>query len=152
VVGNTGDNVIRGGVGSDTLNGAAGNDTLHGGEGRDLLAGGAGADTFVFDTAVMKTTADTILDFSVAEGDRIYLSHKIFSGFGLGQLDASVFVIGTEAQDQGDRIIYDQATGQLFYDLDGTGGATRDIKPVLFAMLNPDGVKPALTHASFYII
>ncbi|WP_165820083.1 hypothetical protein [Microvirga sp. KLBC 81] len=152
VVGNAGDNVIRGGVGSDTLNGAAGNDTLHGGEGRDTLIGGSGADAFVFDTAVMKTAADSILDFSVAEGDRIYLSHKIFSGLGLGQLDASAFVLGTKAQDQGDRIIYDQATGQLFYDLDGTGGETRDIKPVLFATLNPDGVKPALTHASFYVI
>ncbi|WP_445501939.1 hypothetical protein [Microvirga sp. G4-2] len=152
VVGNAGDNVIRGGVGSDTLNGAAGNDTLHGGEGRDLLTGGAGADAFVFDTAVMKTAADTILDFSIAEGDRICLSHKIFSGLGLGQLDASVFVLGTEARDQDDRIIYDRATGQLFYDLDGTGGTTRDIRPVLFATLNPDGAKPDLTHASFYVI
>ena len=152
VLGNAGDNVIRGGVGSDTLNGAAGNDTLHGGDGRDLLIGGSGADAFVFDTAVMKTAADIIQDFSVADGDRIYLSHKIFSGLGLGQLSASVFVIGTEARDQDDRIIYDQATGQLFYDLDGTGGSTRDIKPILFATLNPDGVKPALTHASFYII
>lgn len=152
VVGNAGNNVIRGGVGSDTLNGAAGNDTLHGGEGRDQLIGGSGADTFVFDTAVMKTTADSILDFSIAEGDRIYLSHKIFSGLGLGQLSANAFALGTEAQDQDDRIIYDQANGRLFYDLDGTGGATRDIRPVLFATLNEIGGKPALTHASFYLI
>jgi Ca2+-binding RTX toxin-like protein len=152
VLGNAGDNVIRGGVGSDTLNGAVGNDTLHGGEGRDQLTGGSGADAFVFDTAVMKTTADTILDFSLAQGDRIHLSHKIFSGLGLGPLDAGAFAIGTEAQDQDDRIIYDQASGQLFYDLDGTGGGARNIKAVLFATLNPDGVTPALTHASFYVI
>ncbi|WP_281024346.1 hypothetical protein [Microvirga calopogonii] len=152
VVGNSGDNVIRGGNMGDTINGADGNDTLFGGEGRDVLTGGAGADTFVFDTVVMKTTADSILDFSLADGDRIYLSHKIFTGLGLGQLSASAFALGTQAQDQDDRIIYDQATGRLFYDLDGTGGATRDIKPILFATINENGVKQALTHASFYLI
>ena len=152
VVGNAGDNVICGGAGNDTLDGGAGNDTLRGGEGRDQLTGGSGADVFVFDTAVMKTAADTILDFSVAEGDRIYLSHTIFSGLSLGQLDAGAFVLGTAARDQDDRIIYDQATGRLFYDLDGTGGPQRDIKPVLFATLNEDGVKPALTHASFFVV
>ena len=152
VVGNAGSNVIRGGIGNDTLNGAGGNDTLHGGEGRDILTGGSGADAFVFDTVVMKTTADTIVDFSVADGDRIFLSSKIFSGLGLGQLSASAFALGTEAHDQDDRIIYDQATGRLYYDLDGTGGATKDFRPVLFATLNEGGVKPALTHASFYLI
>ncbi|MGO4525678.1 hypothetical protein AB4097_12530 [Microvirga sp. 2MCAF35] len=152
VVGNGGDNVIRGGNMNDTLNGADGNDTLFGGEGRDVLTGGTGADSFVFNTVVMKTTADSIMDFSLADGDRIYLSHKIFTGLGLGQLSASAFALGTQAHDQDDRIIYDQATGRLFYDLDGTGGATRDIKPILFATINENGVKQALTHASFYLI
>ncbi|WP_315986496.1 hypothetical protein [Microvirga sp. Mcv34] len=152
VVGNSGDNVIRGGVGNDTLNGAGGNDTLNGGEGRDLLTGGTGADTFVFDTAVMKTTADSILDFSLAEGDRIQLSQKIFISLGLGQLTANAFALGTEAHDQDDRIIYDPATGRLFYDVDGASGAKKDIAPILFAVVNENGEKPALTHASFFIV
>ncbi|EIM29309.1 calcium-binding protein [Microvirga lotononidis] len=152
VVGNSGDNVIRGGSGNDTLNGAGGNDTLHGGEGRDQLIGGAGADTFVFDTAVMKTAADSVLDFSLAEGDRIWLSQKIFIGLGLGQLTANAFALGTEAHDQDDRIIYDQATGRLFFDVDGASGSKKDVAPILFAILNENGVKPALTYASFFII
>jgi len=152
VVGNAGDDVIRGDLGNDTLNGAAGSDTLGGGAGRDVLTGGAGADAFVFDTVVMQTMADSITDFSVEEGDRIFLSHKIFSKLGLGQLSASAFVLGTEAQDADDRIVYDQTTGRLYYDVDGIGSATKNYAPVLFAILNESGVKPALTHASFYLI
>jgi Ca2+-binding RTX toxin-like protein len=83
--GNVGANAIAGADGADTLNGASDSDTLSGGggddlltgdSGADLLTGGAGADRFVFDDFESDSLrgADTITDFSRAEGDRIDLS------------------------------------------------------------------------------
>jgi serralysin len=78
-------NVITGGAGADTLLGLAGNDKLLGGDGADVLTGGAGADTltgglgadaFVFGALSdsSASAADTIVDFSHAEGDVIDLA------------------------------------------------------------------------------
>ncbi len=60
--GDAGDNELRGGLGADILNGGSGNDTL---------TGGPGPDTFVFAPGY---DADTVTDFSAAEGDRIDLT------------------------------------------------------------------------------
>ncbi len=56
------------------LYGQAGNDRLDGGAGLDLLKGGTGADTFVFSTG-----RDVVLDFSLAEGDRLDISRTGFA-------------------------------------------------------------------------
>ena len=48
------------------------------------------------------------------------------------------------AGDATDRIIYDAATGNIFYDPDGTGAAAA----TLFATVDPG---TALTHADFLI-
>jgi hypothetical protein len=55
------------------------------------------------------------------------------------------FHLGAAAHDQSDRIIYDSATGALFYDADGStsGGSTE------FAIL-PAGLQ--LTHADFFVV
>lgn len=62
--------------GNDTLVGGAGNDLIFGQGGNDTLVGGDGADTFVFS---MRTGNgdDVIVDFNVAEGDRIMLIDAI---------------------------------------------------------------------------
>ncbi|WP_082364470.1 M10 family metallopeptidase [Novosphingobium sp. AAP93] len=79
LTGNDGANLINGGGGADQLSGGGGADILIGGGGRDSLQGGLGGDVFRFaelgdlpDTTA--TTADTILDFSSSQGDRIDLS------------------------------------------------------------------------------
>lgn len=59
LVGNVGNNVIRGGGGADAIDG---------GEGNDRLIGGAGGDTFGFATGYGR---DEIVDFSA--GDKIYV-------------------------------------------------------------------------------
>jgi serralysin len=86
--GDDGGDLVYGNLGDDTCEGGAGNDTIRGGQGFDTLAGGAGAD-FVSgdrgdDTMVGGTGADIfhsssdagidrVLDFSVAQGDRVQL-------------------------------------------------------------------------------
>ncbi|MCR5876272.1 calcium-binding protein [Phenylobacterium sp. J426] len=59
---------VRGGQGDDSLSGGGGADLIWGDRGNDTISGGAGADIFsIFGEAGI----DRILDFSVAEGDRL---------------------------------------------------------------------------------
>jgi Ca2+-binding RTX toxin-like protein len=81
ITGNSGDNTLSGGGGNDTLKGMNGADILVGGTGNDILVGGAGADTFaILQESVIQShlggtvEADTISDFSTAEGDKLDLS------------------------------------------------------------------------------
>ncbi len=71
-------NSLNGGWGRDTLNGGTQDDTLRGGPSADLLSGNRGADRFQFFPG---DGADTVTDFSEAEGDIIDLS-PIFGGKG----------------------------------------------------------------------
>ena len=118
-------------VGKNNLDGGDGNDTLTGGLGNDTLMGGSGADSFRFDAP--SQGVDTIKDFSVA-ADTISVSA---SGFGGGltagaTITTAQFVLGSAAVDDGDRFIYNQKTGALFFDADGIGGAAQ----VQFAQLS----------------
>lgn len=71
VNGTSGDDILTGTSASDALLGNAGNDRLDGGAGYDLLTGGAGADSFAFADF---NRADTITDFTPADGDLIDLT------------------------------------------------------------------------------
>ena len=110
--------------GIDTLMGDDGNDNLFGGAGSDMLRGGAGADTMRMDSA---SGVDQLLDF-VAADDIIALNRTIFTGIAAnGTLAASAFRVGSTAGDADDRIVYDQATGRIFYDADGTGATAQTL-------------------------
>ncbi len=114
------------------INGTRYGDHLSGGVGEvDEIYGGAGRDS-------LRAAGDF---------DRLYLRSSIFTEVSAlsGHLRPDMFVAGTEAADAGDRIIYDQASGNLWYDADGTGGEA----PVLFAILSSH---PALSAASFDIV
>lgn len=140
ITGTKDDDHLYGGGGDDVLNGGAGNDLLTGGAGNDILRGGAGVDTFVFGkTATDGSGIDRITDFNSGIGEKIMLSAYAFEalevsvkepvtwvgldsdGKDRGSLAASNFAIGKEAQDANDRLVYDQATGALYYDADGNG-------------------------------
>lgn len=137
--------VYTGTNGADTITGTSGANVFHGGLGSDTLKGGAGADSFYFDTAIGKGDVDQILNFSVKQ-DSIYLDRNIFSAIkSLDTLSASAFVTGTSAKDADTRIIYDRATGNVFYDADGTGAGAA----VLFAHVTSD---QALTAAHFHMV
>ena len=74
VHGEGGNDFLHTGRGADRLFGGAGDDVLDGGSGSDVLTGGAGADAFHF---YLNSDADRITDFSVEEGDTIWLASAI---------------------------------------------------------------------------
>ena len=142
--GTNGANFLSGGGGDDALIGFGGNDLLIGGAGNDYLDGGAGGDTFAFVAALGAGNVDTIAGFA-AGTDLIVLDDAVFAGLAAGGLGANAFRAGAAAGDADDRIIYNAATGQLFFDADGSGGGAQ----IQFATLNPG---TALGAADFFVI
>ncbi len=59
----------------DTLRGDDGNNRIDGGAGNDVLRGGGGADVFVLGSS--EDGIDTIVDFNLAEGDRLDISSVV---------------------------------------------------------------------------
>jgi Ca2+-binding RTX toxin-like protein len=116
---------------ANTLYGNEGANILNGGGGSDTLVGNGGADSFAFTTALGANNVDTIFDFASGT-DKIALDDAVFTAIGgLGTLNPNAFFAGTAAHDADDRIIYDQATGSLYYDADGNGAGAA----ILFATL-----------------
>ena len=150
LTGNAGNDALFGGAGTDTLLGNAGNDTLSGGAGADTLTGGAGADRYVFDSA-LDGTVDSITDFNVNQnGEVIALSRAVFTALGNltpgSTLAAANFVAGTAAVQIDDFVIYNRATGQVFYDADGSNTT---ISQVLFATVTANA---NLNRTDFVVI
>jgi Ca2+-binding RTX toxin-like protein len=118
-VGSRADDTFAGYAGNDTLIGGKGDDTLIGGAGKDMMMGGAGYDTFVFDAKLgARSNVDTITDFEHGR-DRIALDNDVFKGLPEG-LSASL----------GEKLIYDGARHDLYFDRDGGDDV---YKPVKFA-------------------
>lgn len=130
VIGNDAANFLAALGGNDTIYALGGNDVLDGGLGADQLYGGDGADRFAFSTALGGGNVDRLADF-VSGTDQIQLSQSVFASLGLGTVAAGQFVVGTAALDADDRLIYDNASGTLWYDADGSGGGAA----VAFAQL-----------------
>lgn len=147
----TSNNYVAGNGLSNSLKGNAGDNSISGSLGIDYLFGGAGKDAFVFNTALNATTnRDTIYDFSPID-DTIKLENSVAGTFTLlslaGPLNASLFKANATgiANEADDRIVYNTATGALYYDTNGNaaGGTTQ------FATLYN---KPVLTAADFLVI
>lgn len=173
---------LAGGTGNDTLDGGSGNDFVFGGRGHDLISGGLGQDVlsgnidvnfendritvnrdpsedrFLFDVAAGAANADRIGDFDSL--DFIVLDGSVFTsltGTSGRAIAARNFVLGTQAQDADDFIIYDGTTGSLWYDADGSGaggkaliarlysGTTYDIERVKPSFSNPNGLRVVAT-------
>jgi len=144
-----GEDSVTGGAGDDSLFGGIGNDVLVGGSGNDRLAGGDGADVFVFDAAFSTASnVDVVLDFEHGV-DKLLLGAGVFralagqSGLSAAQFSGSGGLVSASTPEQ--RILYDTATGRLYYDADGNGTGSG---PVLFAHLP---TKPLLGLGDFLI-
>jgi Ca2+-binding RTX toxin-like protein len=123
LTGNANGNNIFGNNGANTLNGRGGNDDLN---------GLGGADRFLFDSQLdAAQNVDRIVDFTQG-ADLIVLENTIFDAFAAGDLAAERFVT-TAPQQANDNIIYDIATGALFYDPDGNGAGAA----IQFAEVTP---------------
>ena len=135
-------------TGSDTANaivGNAGDNFIDGRGGSDILVGLGGSDTYAFTSNLGPGNVDTIDQFAPGS-DRIALDDAVFTGIGApGALSAAAFATGAGAADSSDRIVYNAATGQLFYDSDGNGAAAQ----IQFAALAP-GL--ALSSTDFIVI
>ncbi|WP_448266096.1 trypsin-like serine protease [Nostoc sp. DSM 114159] len=141
--GNTSNNNLNGGDDNDILIGGSGNDTFVGGLGNDTLTGGTGSDVFTINTP--SEGIDNITDFSPLD-DTIHVSQIGFGG-GLseGILQATQFFIGSVAEDSSDRFIYNNNTGGLFFDADGTGSSSQ----IQVAQL---AIGLAMTNTNIFVI
>jgi Ca2+-binding RTX toxin-like protein len=72
-----------------------------------------------------------ITDFSTI--DRIVVENAVFIGLAAGTLAASAFKVLRPGAvfDSNDQVTYEQATGRLLYDPDGSGAAGRGVIAVL---------------------
>ena len=144
--GGTGNDALSGSYGNDSLAGGDEDDILRGGLGRDTLTGNAGSDAFNFNFIGL-ANYDHITDFQHG-ADTIQLTAGVFPEVGVA-LTAASFRLGTIALDVDDRIIYDAATGRLYYDPDGTLHGTASLPKVLFAVLDNHA---ALTFSDFVVV
>jgi Ca2+-binding RTX toxin-like protein len=148
ISGNNGANSLTGSTFADNISGNTGNDSLNGGLGNDTLIGGAGADVFRFDSILNPSSnVDRIIDFSIAENDRVQLENAVFTALiTVGGLAASAFRNSTfsSASTTAQRILYNSLTGDLLYDPDGTN----PLAPTLFAKLD---AALALTSGQFTV-
>ena len=145
IIGTQYDDLIVGGNGNDTLDGNAGNDTLVGGNGNDSLYGGSGGtDTFAFNS--FNEGIDGIYNFN-ATNELIRVSVAGFGG-GLspGSLSANQFTIGASATTSTQRFIYNDVTGALFFDQDGSANAFTQVQ---FAQLSAGF---SLTKNNFVVV
>ncbi len=127
---------LYGDAGADTLDGGDGNDVLEGDAGNDTLSGGAGEDSFRFNAMLGAGNVDIVSDFAGAGttgGDVLVLDHDWCLGMTAGALAGDAFETGTAASAFTTRILYDAATGELFFDQDGS---LTTFSPVKFATLS----------------
>ncbi|MEH2244580.1 calcium-binding protein [Nostoc sp.] len=133
----SGNNTLNGGAGNDTLSasgstgknllsGGDGNDILTGGFGNDTLYGNNGTDTFAFNS--YNQGIDTIYDFN-ATNELIQVSAAGFGGgLSIGSLQTNQFSLGTSATAIAQRFIYDNSTGGLYFDEDGSASGFTQVK------------------------
>jgi Ca2+-binding RTX toxin-like protein len=145
LLGGDGADALSGGSADDLLLGGAGNDMLSGGSGTDRLRGDAGADVFrLGGPPFVATSADRILDFDAAAGDRIAIEGLRLPGATppAGPLDPALFAANLSGRLAlaGPSFVYETDAGRLWYDDDWSGGTDRVLVAILVGA-------PALTAA-----
>ncbi|MDZ8030678.1 calcium-binding protein [Nostoc sp. DedSLP04] len=115
----------------DNIVGSNGNNILQGGNGNDSLIGGDGTDTFGFYN--YNEGVDTIYDFNTTNELIQVYANGFGGGLLIGSLSDAQFTIGTSATTSNQRFIYDNSTGGLYFDQDGSAAEFTQVK---FAQLS----------------
>jgi Ca2+-binding RTX toxin-like protein len=139
--GQDGNDTIKGDEGTDYVYGGTGRDVLTGGDGVDWLYAGVGNDTldtyyddgtvdnFVFNTALNGTNNVDTISYWEHGLDNIVLDNDIFTALGAAFDPGEFRAINTGTSfasvDAGDNIIYVKATGNLYYDANGSAAGGR---------------------------
>jgi Ca2+-binding RTX toxin-like protein len=147
VRGGSGQDSVYGGQGADTLRGGDCNDLLVGGSDQDILWGGQGSDAFRLNTP--NEGIDILNDFTVTQQDRIQLLASGFGGLTQGTLASTAFRSGPGAigpTTSAQRLIYNTASGALFFDADGNFGGFQTIQ--IATLTN----KPSLSASNIVVI
>ncbi|MFM2277992.1 MAG: hypothetical protein RLZZ444_223 [Pseudomonadota bacterium] len=123
---------LFGDTNKNRITGGNGNDLIVGGAGIDTLLGGANKDTFQFsshDTDKFKASADTILDFSRAQSDRIDL-HLIDAKQGAAGNNAFTFIGDRNFHHVAGELRTDRSGGDTFIygDMNGDGNTDMIIR------------------------
>jgi Ca2+-binding RTX toxin-like protein len=144
-----GNDTLFGLAGHDTLLGGNGNDWLQGGTWSDTLTGGAGADSFVWAEAGTNHV-DRVTDFTPGF-DELLFENATLTALG----EEGAWAPGderfhsapgaTSGQEADDRLVYNNSTGSLYYDPDGSGSAAAQIVAVFQGA-------PAITASDITVI
>ena len=134
------DGTIAGGADADTFIAGADGETMDGGLGKNSLTG-AGKDVFVFSAM---GAGDTTAVTGFAHGvDKFELEHSVFAA--LAAKKTPVFAIGSKASGAADHLFYNSATGNLYYDADGSGAGKA-------SLLGDVGAGLKLTASDFKVV
>jgi Ca2+-binding RTX toxin-like protein len=136
---------LTGNAFSQTISGNSGANIIDGAAGIDVLTGGLGADTFVFSSKLSANNIDTLTDFD-GTSDKIALRGLVFGSLGIGAISAEQFESNSTgtATTELQRIIYDNDSGFLYFDRDGSGSTSA----IHFATLTGT---PILTSTDFEV-
>ena len=130
--GERGDDVLYGGGSADKLYGSAGDDILYGGDGSDKLDGSSGTDILygggdadVFNVNVDHSNSSAgisiVVDFNVAEGDRIRLDHLQVDGtFQISSFEDLESAFGVRFDTSDNKIIEGYESGENDADINDT--------------------------------
>ena len=130
--GERGDDVLYGGGSADKLYGSAGDDILYGGAGSDKLDGSSGTDILygggdadVFNVNVDHSNSSAgisiVVDFNVAEGDRIRLDHLQVDGtFQISSFEDLESAFGLRFDTSDNKIIEGYESGENDADINDT--------------------------------
>ncbi len=121
---------VLGGEGNDSIRGTGDfGDTLDGGAGNDTISAAGDESLLVYSVAPGAANADIIVDFG---SDTFQLDGTVHVNSGpsgrFAAGDARFWSSGTgAAHDADDRVIYNTANGQLWYDADGNGAGAAQL-------------------------
>ena len=132
--------------GGDTLSGGDNGNTFIGGAGSDILTLGNAADKVLFDSL---SGTDTVNGFNPTD-DLVQLAKSVMVALGnVGALTDAEFESGvglTAAVDATTRVFYNETSGALYYDADGSGSTNTAVQLATFTGA------PAITLNDLFIV